>query len=179
MARLVLQGTLDTKEEQELVQGAKEAAKVVTRRVADGQWDKLEGLVEKRCLKGLKQLVGVMKEEREMVVLEPKDVFLEFVDRNENQNSFTLVTFSFPGLHDLRIAHDDYDFNKKNLKHQNFDSKDDFIESMKASRRLKEIFESTEIVIGNYEMSQDHDDWIVSLVGQTSTSIGPLAPFFR
>lgn len=74
------------------------AVGVVTGFMASGDWDKLDGLVERDCIESLQTTMAKFNSvEKELVFLNPDDVFLAFISNPHEcslGNNLHLVTFS-------------------------------------------------------------------------------------
>lgn len=75
---------------------------VVTSHMAAGDWDKLEGLVDRDCINNMEANMDRFNSvQKELVVLNPDDVFLSFISNPNDCDSgknLQLVTFSQPKL---------------------------------------------------------------------------------
>jgi len=86
----------------QFIPGAISAVGVVTNLMASGDWDQLEGLVDRNCISNLQaSMVKFNSVQQELVVLNPDDVFLSFISNPTDCDSgknLHLVTFSQPKL---------------------------------------------------------------------------------
>lgn len=89
-----------------MAEGGKQAAEVVTEYLAEENYTSLEGLVSPECLSGLiTNLKGLGAKERLYLKVKAEDVFFNFISDFKTVNSgqhLTLVTFSLPGLADIK-----------------------------------------------------------------------------
>merc|ERR1719431_786019 len=91
---------------EEFLPGAISAAGVVTSSMSAGDWGSLEGLVDRDCINSLQATMHSMdKVQKDLVVLNPEDVFLSFIsnpDTCESGNNLHMVTFSLPRLEQMK-----------------------------------------------------------------------------
>jgi len=165
----------------------------VTRCVSSGDWSGLEGLVDRDCITNLQARIEMMnKEERELVVVNPGDVFLSFVYNQENcdsGNNLQLVTFSFPRLEEMKRMVEE---NKKvakeveeKIKGGEVTDKDKLkgtmheYESKVSSNDPHNIFSENEIVIGNYRFVRESpaSQWTITEVAQINSLQAWATPF--
>jgi len=174
---------------EQFLPGAISAVDVVTTAVASGEWEALEGLVDRECINNLQSNIALMDEEqKQLVAVKTEDVFLSFVSNPEKcelGNNLNLVTLSMPRLGEMKEmvkknkemqaetdqkikesigATKDKDSMKKALN--------EFVNEYKASiNDPHEIFKQNEIVIGNYRLVRANPDsqWTITEVSQINS----------
>jgi len=176
---------------EQFLPGAISAVDVVTTAVASGEWEALEGLVDRECINTLQSNMAVMDEEqKQLVAVKTEDVFLSFVSNPEKcelGNNLNLVTFSMPRLGHMK---DMVNKNKEmeaqteqKIKESIGVAKDkdsmkealnEFVNEYKASINSNdpyEIFKHNEIVIGNYRLVRSNPDsqWTITEVSQINS----------
>jgi len=172
-----------------MIDGGKQAISVVTGLMQSDQLDQLEGLVSAQCILGLREsLDRLSAEQRQYLLVESEDIFFTFVPSvqfAEDRQSILLVTFSFPGLNQLKQtektnAEDlnntlmDLGQQAKDGKIEPSELKDSLNKKIKMVREKnpqREIFNSTEILIGNYKFERQDkiSDWTIVEVSQVSS----------
>lgn len=171
--------------EGEFLPGAKAAVSVVTRGVAEADWEALEGLVSPTCLEGIKVNTTNI-EDKELMEVEVDDIFFTFVsnpDICEGGNNLNLVTFSFPMM---GVIKDRVSVNKEKtvqmketlaeMKEKNAD-RETFMNVVKefqekiAENDPHNLFKSNEILIGNFRFERNSatSEWVITEVGQITS----------
>jgi len=175
----------------EFLPGAVSAAGVVTSSMSSGEWNALEGLVDRLCITGLQiSMVTMDKVQKDLVVVNPDDVFLSFVSNPEqcdSGNDLHLVTFSLPKLGQLKNMVKE---NKKlasetqeNIKERIIAEKDKTKRKDIVTEMLKEykakvssnnpitLFKENEILIGNFRFMRDSptSQWTITEVAQINS----------
>jgi len=181
-----------------MIDGGKQAISVVTGLMQSDQLDQLEGLVSTQCILGLRQSLDQLSaEQKQNLLVESEDIFFTFVPSvqfYEDKQSILLVTFSFPGLNHLKQTEKtnveelnntlmDLEKQAKDGKIEPKELKDSLNEKMKSVREnnpRREIFNSNEILIGNYKFERPDkiSDWTIVEVSQIS-SVKAWAKLFR
>jgi len=168
----------------EFLPGAISAAGVVTSSMSAGDWNSLEGLVDRDCISSLQSTMQSMNnEQRELSVLNPEDVFFSFVsnlDDCDNGNNIQVVTFSLPNLsHMKQMIKENKDYEneaKKNIKESEAKAEDviAIIKEVKEKADQNdphELFKANEIVIGNFRFIRDSSNgqWVITEVAQMNS----------
>ena len=165
---------------EEFLTGATEAAGLVTKAAAAGNWDELEGLVDPGCINGLRnQLDNYSQLQRDLVALDPEDVFLSFIANDvdcEEGNNLQVVTFSLPGYASLqkvqgvvrqRMAE------LKEMKELNNERLKEIIAEVRDENSIdpQAVFNNNDILIGNFRLQRESSEsqWRVTEVGQANT----------
>jgi len=170
---------------EEFLSGAISAAGVVTSSMSAGDWDSLEGLVERDCITTLQATMQSMNnEQRELSVLNPEDVFFSFISNDnkcENGNNLQVVTFSLPKLGQMKqMVQENKDSEneaKKNIKESQAAKPEDVIAIIKEVKMKAEendphdLFKANEILIGNYRFIRDSpsNQWVITEVAQINS----------
>lgn len=188
--------------------GAISAAGVVTSSMSAGDWASLEGLVDRDCINSLQATMHSMdKVQKDLVVLNPEDVFLSFIsnpDTCESGNNLHMVTFSLPRLEQMKemikenkeLSNDigkELDAKIENSKLAGSEpSNEDLLTMMKKMKAQTEevqaklaendphnIFKENEILIGNFRFVRDSptSQWTVKEVAQINSLQAWAAPF--
>jgi len=158
---------------------ATEAAGLVTQAASQGNWEDLEGLVDSACIEGLKsQLESYSQPLRDLIVLDPEDVFLSFIANdvdNQDGNNLQVVTFSLPGFSKVRQVQ--WVVRKrmeelKEMKELNNERMKEIIAEVRKENSIDPaaIFNDNEILIGNYRLERQNSDcqWTMTEVGQAN-----------
>jgi hypothetical protein len=183
----------------EFLEGAAGAAGLVTRAAAEGDWAGLEGLLEPACAARLReQLDAMAEEERGLVVLNPADVFLSFISNPHNCEegcSLILVTYSLPGLEQVKLLSDSLDTIKEQSEKETMsnimtgdiqtpsqiwqEAKKVKVEIKQTHKEQRRILKNNKIVIGNYRLVRTGvtGEWTISELGQTPLETAFHLPF--
>merc|ERR1719342_707163 len=161
---------------EEFMPVAKGAVSVVTRAMANQEWESLLGLVDPDCITQLRSIMlSLDQEQRDLCVLEPENVFFSFISNVENcdkGNNLNLVFFSLPKLGLIKSMIKESKELKRKMESEvkervnNIDTKNEDKEAVKesvreiimeASEKMKTndpyyLFKENEIIIGNYRM---------------------------
>eukprot|EP00092_Neocalanus_flemingeri_P052404 GFUD01061245.1.p1 GENE.GFUD01061245.1~~GFUD01061245.1.p1 ORF type:complete len:307 (+),score=90.67 GFUD01061245.1:52-972(+) len=160
--------------------GAVSAVGLVTSCVSSGDWAGLEGLVDRDCIISLQATMATMDNvQKELVVVNPGDIFASFVSNPENcdsGNNLHLVTFSLPSLEKIRdLLVREKQKVKDSIaavkdKEQTKDTVAGLIGEF-SSTDLRALFQANEIVIGNYRFIRDSPDsqWTITEVSQINS----------
>jgi len=165
----------------------------VTKCVSSGDWGGLEGLVDRECINNLKASMDMLnKEEKELVALNPGDVFLSFVYNQENcdsGNNLQMVTFSLPKLEKMKQMVKENkelttEFDVK-MKGGNVTDKEQLegimneFQTKLTANDPHTIFAENEIVIGNYRFVRESpaSQWIIKEVAQINSLQAWATPF--
>jgi len=193
---------------EEFLPGAISAAGVVTSSMSAGDWGSLEGLVDRDCINSLQATMHSMeKVQKDLVVLNPEDVFLSFIsnpDTCDSGNNLHMVTFSLPRLEQMKemikenkeLSNDiGKEFNSKIENSKNAGSEpsnEDILTMMKKMKAQTEevqaklsendphnIFKENEILVGNFRFVRDSptSQWTVKEVAQINSLQAWAAPF--
>merc|ERR1719300_1740328 len=85
---------------------AKGAVSIVTKAMANQEWESLLGLVDPECITQLRSIMlSLDQEQRDLCVLDPEDVFFSFISNVTNcdkGNNLNLVFFSLPKLGSIK-----------------------------------------------------------------------------
>lgn len=149
---------------------------LVTQQAAQGNWDEIDGLLQPECAEKLKAEVEKMDpEQRKLIVLDPDDVLMKFVSNGNDcsgGNNLHLVTFSFAGWCEISEVMEHFLNHLKEQKKVKM-SDEEFAEisklvELQTGVNTKEIFDSSEVVIGNYRLTRDHekDNFSLAEIGQ-------------
>jgi len=158
---------------------ATEAAGLVTQAASQGNWEDLEGLVDSACIEGLKsQLESYSQPLRDLIVLDPEDVFLSFIANdvdNQDGNNLQVVTFSLPGFSKVRQVQGVVRKRMEELKEMkelNNERLKEIIAEVREENSIdpQAIFNDNEILIGNYRLERQNPDsqWTITEVGQSN-----------
>ena len=155
---------------------ATEAAGLVTQAASQGNWEDLEGLVDSACIEGLKsQLESYSQPLRDLIVLDPEDVFLSFIANdvdNQDGNNLQVVTFSLPGFSKVRQVQWVVRKRMEELKELNNERMKEIIAEVREENSIDPaaIFNDNEILIGNYRLERQNSDcqWTMTEVGQAN-----------
>ena len=86
----------------EFTPAAISAVSMVTRAMAEGEWETLTGLVDDQCLMEMKSIMALLSsDEKELSVVNSEDVFFSFISNPTNcssGNDLHLVLFFLPHL---------------------------------------------------------------------------------
>merc|ERR1719158_262302 len=86
----------------EFTPAAISAVSMVTRAMADGEWETLTGLVDDQCIREMKSIMALLSSnEKELSVVNSEDVFFSFISNPTNcssGNDLHLVLFFLPHL---------------------------------------------------------------------------------
>lgn len=174
---------------EEMTDGGKQAIGFVTQAVQTGEWENVEGLLSRDCVRGLrKSLQDITADERSSIAVNPDDIFFSFMpefDFQQNKQSILLVTFSFPRLAELK---GNIQLNKDSAKvvvdQMKKDIADGVITKQEASKelpiRLKQtveelgigdtdkLFKDNDIIVGNYRFERENSnyDWTIVELSQ-------------
>ena len=160
----------------EFIPLATSVVSLVTQQAAQGKWKEIGGLLKPHCSEKLKAEVEKMDpEQRKLIMLDPDDVLMKFVSNTSDcsgGNNLNLVTFSFAGWCQISEVMEHFLNHQKVQKKVNM-SKEEFAEisklvELQTGVNIQEIFDSSEVVIGNYRLIRDHegDNFSVAEVGQ-------------
>jgi len=149
---------------------------LVTQQAAQGKWKEIEGLLKPDCAEKLKTEVETMDpEQRKLIMLDPDDILMKFVSNTSDcsgGNNLHLVTFSFAGWCQISEVMGHFLNQLKGQKKVKL-SKEEFAEISKVVElqtdvNIQEIFDASEVVIGNYRLTRSHEGENFSLaeVGQ-------------
>merc|ERR1719300_1601725 len=154
---------------------AKGAVSIVTKAMANQEWESLLGLVDPECITQLRSIMlSLDQEQRDLCVLDPEDVFFSFISNVTNcdkGNNLNLVFFSLPKLGSIKSMVEE----NKELRRK--------MES-EVKERVNNIDtknEDKEIIIGNYRMVRDQGtgQWTIAEVSQICSTQAWQFPFFR
>jgi len=160
----------------EFIPLATDVVALVTQQAAQGKWNEIDSLLKPDCAEKLKAEVEKMDpEQRKLIMLDPDDVLMKFVSNTgdcSGGNNLNLVTFSFAGWCQISEVMGHFLTHLKEQKKVNM-SNEEFAEisklvELQTDVNIQEIFDSSEVVIGNYRLIRDHDGDNFSLaeVGQ-------------
>ena len=149
---------------------------LVTQQAAQDKWNEIDGLIKPDCAEKLKAEVEKMDpEQRKLIMLDPDDVLMKFVSNTgdcSEGNNLNLVTFSFAGWCQISEVMEHFLNHLKEQKKVKM-SNEDFAEisklvELQTDVNIQEIFDSSEVVIGNYRLARDHigDNFSLAEVGQ-------------
>ena len=149
---------------------------LVTQQAAQDKWNEIDGLIKPDCAEKLKAEVEKMDpEQRKLIMLDPDDVLMKFVSNTgdcSEGNNLNLVTFSFAGWCQISEVMEHFLNHLKEQKKVKM-SNEDFAEisklvELQTDVNIQEIFDSSEVVIGNYRLTRDHvgDNFSLAEVGQ-------------
>ena len=149
---------------------------LVTQQAAQDKWNEIDGLIKPDCAEKLKAEVEKMDpEQRKLIMLDPDDVLMKFVSNTgdcSGGNNLNLVTFSFAGWCQISEVMEHFLNHLKEQKKVKM-SNEDFVEisklvELQTDVNIQEIFDSSEVVIGNYRLTRDHvgDNFSLAEVGQ-------------
>jgi len=157
----------------------------VTQGIKTGEWENMEGLLSKDCIRGLrKNLEDITAEERSSLAVNPDDIFFSFMpefDFQQKKQSILLVTFSFPRLAELKdLIKENRDAAQAVMLKVKEDVKDGVIAKGEAQKeiaaRFKEtigelnkgdadtIFKNNDIIIGNYRFERENSNYEWTIV---------------
>ena len=177
----------------EFLPGAVSAAGVVSSCMSSGDWEGLEGLVDRDCITGLQASMDTMdKVQKDLVVVNPDDVFLSFVsnpDQCDSGNNLHLVTFSLPKLEQARNMVKE---NKELLRQTEQNIKDsegdvqqkvammDEYKAKFSSNDPHDLLKENEILIGNFRFvrASPSSQWTIMEVAQIN-SVQAWATIFK
>ena len=177
----------------EFLPGAVSAAGLVTSSMSSGDWEGLEGLVDRDCITGLQASMDTMdKVQKDLVVVNPDDVFLSFVsnpDQCDSGNNLHLVTFSLPKLEQARNMVKE---NKELLRQTEQNIKDsegdvqqkvammDEYKAKFSSNDPHDLLKENEILIGNFRFvrASPSSQWTIMEVAQIN-SVQAWATIFK
>lgn len=161
----------------------------MTQAVQTGEWENVEGLLSRDCIRGLrKSLQDITADERSSIAVNPDDIFFSFMpefDFQQKKQSILLVTFSFPRLAELKgYIQQNKDSAKVVVDQMKKDIEDGVITKQDASKelpiRLKQtvqelgrgdtdkIFRENDIIVGNYRFERENSnyDWTIVELSQ-------------
>ena len=149
---------------------------LVTQQAAQGKWKEIEGLLKPDCAEKLKTEVETMDpEQRKLIMLDPDDILMKFVSNTSDcsgGNNLHLVTFSFAGWCQISEVMGHFlnhlkDHKKVKMSDKEFADISKIVE-LQTDVNIQEIFDSSEVVIGNYRLTRDHegDNFSLAEVGQ-------------
>jgi len=173
----------------EMTDGGKQAISFVTQAVQTGEWENVEGLLSKDCIRGLRRsLEDISADERTSIAVNPDDIFFSFMpefDFQRNKQSILLVTFSFPRLGELKGSiKQNKEAAQTVVEQMKKDIAEGVISKAEASKelpaRLKQtvqelntgdtdkIFRENDIIIGNYRFERENSnyDWTIAELSQ-------------
>ena len=168
----------------EFLPGAISAAGVVTSSMYAGDWNSLEGLVDRDCISSLQSTMQSMNsEQKELSVINPDDVFFSFVSNLEDcdsGNNLHVVTFSLPNLSRMKqMIKENKEFeNEAKQNIQQSEAKAEEVISIIKKVKEKadendphELFKANEIVIGNFRFIRDSSSgqWTITEVAQMNS----------
>lgn len=164
---------------EEFLPGATEAAGIVTQAACQENWEELEGLVSSDCIQGLRNQLGNYSQlQRDLVALDPEDVFLSFIANDvncEEGNNLQVVTFSLPGFSKVMRVQKTVNQRMaelKEMKELNNERLKEIIAEVRDENSIdpQAIFNNNEILIGNYRLERTNSDsqWVVTEVGQAN-----------
>jgi len=175
----------------EFLPAAVSAAEVVTSSMSSDDWERIVGLVDRVIITGLQiSMVKMDKVQKDLVVLNPDDVFLSFVSNPEqcdSGNDLRLVTFSLPRLGQVKemmkenkkLAMETEKNIKERITAENDKSKvKDIVTEMMKEYKAKvssnnpiNLFKENEILIGNFRFMRDSptSQWIITEVAQINS----------
>ena len=187
--------------------GASKAVGLVTKAAAEGDWDRLEGLVEPQCINSLmEQLEGMGEVERAYVMLNPNDVFFSFISeprKDANDNYLNIVIYSLPGLEHIVRRVSEIEMNTQIIQANVLEEAKESLlkgkmkkswldldlevskvieedsEMGKMKDKIVEVFATNEIVIGSYQLVRDSVDseWTLCEAGQMRMKVAFILPF--
>jgi len=203
-ARVVARGSLDSLPPPSycltpstFLPSAVEAVGLVTASVVEEQWGGLEGLVEPQCLAAMREVVeGMGEHQRRLITLNPGDVFLSFISNEascDEGKDVTMVTFSFPGLEQIRSSQQVVKERMEELRELRSEGRlhgarfelvtREMVQLQKTTNPAT-IFQDNQIVLGNYRLvrASHSSQWAVREMGQVNILAAlpsPLQAFAR
>jgi len=184
---------------EEFGEGARGAIEVVTRGVAEGDYESLEGLVTEGCIDGLKgqNLQNLSRYDKELLAVNQDDIFFSMVAETkieQNSAEILFVTFSLPQLGECKRLESEFKKNKEEfnskmreavrqvkdksidkdeLKEVAKDNVREFKESAATSQDSFKMFEENEIQIGNYRFVREalSSNWTISEISQVNSVV--------
>ena len=166
----------------EFLPGAVSAAGVVTSCMSSGDWEGLEGLVARDCINSLQSSMNAMDNvQKDLVVLNPEDVFLSFISNPEecdSGNNLHVVTFSLPKLEQVKqkVKENKEAELKGREDIKNSDAGDTIAKVKELQAKLNENdphlpFKDNEILIGNFRFVRDSasSQWTITEVAQINS----------
>merc|ERR1719419_949397 len=124
---------------------AKGAVSIVTKAMANQEWESLLGLVDPECITQLRSIMlSLDQEQRDLCVLDPEDVFFSFISNVTNcdkGNNLNLVFFSLPKLGSIKSMVEENKELRRKMESEvkervnNIDTKNEDKEAVKESVR--------------------------------------------
>merc|ERR1719378_1107504 len=169
---------------------AKGAVSIVTKAMANQEWESLLGLVDPECITQLRSIMlSLDQEQRDLCVLDPEDVFFSFISNVTNcdkGNNLNLVFFSLPKLGSIKSMVEENKELRRKMENEDKEAVKESVREiiMEASEKIKTndpyyLFKENEIIIGNYRMVRDQGtgQWTIAEVSQICSTQAWQFPF--